>query len=836
MSEVVARLLGGATSIGAEGFQGMDTRYLKKAAGMVSFALLMLTSGGALASDAEAPNPFAPATVHKESVGERWRHSFHDIRTTWDKYFETYAKDLDGFESADFFKVRATPVHYLERKIQFNIYMGRPAQYFRPFLTPFTSDQYTNFTAWGYGTELWTKEGRTSVHPFFYVDRRKIKLADKISALPAYAPYRVWAIVRSTTENLPWFEVQNIEAIPETPLTESTLRHIELGSSQLAKKRFDLAARSLEAAVKAQLPVSAEVKVYTQLGQAYSELRNYSHARNALVNAILRDNKNVANLVLLARTDLKLQKADEAKQAAEAAIALEPANALAYAELGLALAWLDDIKGAYKALDHAQILGRNQLPEAFRNRAMVALREGKLTAARDELNQAVILRPTDVDLKLELGDVYVQLKEIDKAKLEFSQARDLAAQRAEPYYKLASVLKVQADELQAAGKGDDAKKLYEEALESVKQSILRDDSYGQAYTLRSELLRALGRPEESAPSAPKAEAPGQPLPSPTQTGASQPEQTPQTLEYKEYELSFHKAQIHGDFAAMERLTRDTIAATPSGLLYSRLGLILATKPNADLNGSVAAYQEAVRRAPDRGHDWAALGNLQLRFQKNPAEAETSLSRAVQLDSTNGLAWSDLALAKRQIGNNDGAILAAEQAARNGGLVEAMLTGAQARMDRGGADDVAASLEMANKATASATNPRDIALAHSVAATALMRQGKIDEAIASFAKADSTLRDNNAEHLLGYGLALLAKGDNAGQEKLKAAIEMSRNSASADRVAQNVLSGAETALRGTNKSNPTAIPVSNDSKTPAPAKGAPVIEENEPLPVVVPGNR
>jgi len=111
----------------------------------------------------------------------------------------------------------------------------------------------------------------------------------------------------------------------------------------------------------------------------------------------MRDKRNIEALILLARADLRLDKPDEAKQAAEAAIAIEPNNALAHAELGLALAMTDDVRGGYRELDVAQKLARNQLPEAHRNRAVIAMREGKLSVAENELKQAVLFRPTDVN-------------------------------------------------------------------------------------------------------------------------------------------------------------------------------------------------------------------------------------------------------------------------------------------------------------------------------------------------------------------------------------------------------------------------------------------------------
>jgi tetratricopeptide (TPR) repeat protein len=796
----------------------MDTRYFKKTAGVLGTALLMFAANNAQASDADLPSPFAPVTAHKESLGERWRHPFHDIRTTWDKYFETYAKDLDGYEPATLDKIRATPKHYLDRKFHFDVYMGRPGQYYRPFLTPFTDFNHINFTAWPYGAELWTKEGRNSIHPFLYVDRVHKELCDKVTSLPAYAPYRVWGTVRSTTENTAWIEIQNIEAIPETPLTESTLRAMELGASQLSKKRFALAAQSLSAAVQLQMPVSTELKAYGMLARANMEMRDYGAARNALVNAIIRDRDNAANLVLLARADLKMQKADEAREAAEAAIKIEPSNALAYAELGLALAWLDDMPGAYKALDFAQVLGRNQLPEAFRNRAMVALRENNPEMARDELNQAVILRPTDVDLKLELGDVYISLKDLDKAKLEFSQARDLEPERAEPHYKVAVVGKAMGDELKAAGKAAEAKAAYEEALGSVRDAITRDKKFGAAYMLRSELLRELGMPEE-------------PIPAGVVSSAK-------PLDAQTYEVSYQQAELRGDFTGMIQLTREAISARPDSMLFSRLGSLLASQPEPDLNGAAAAYAEAVRLSPERAKDWASLGAIQLRANRNPMSAEASLSQAVKLDPTNGFALYDLACAQRMLGNPAAALQSATLSLSNGGPTASAVLAAQSHLDLGTPEDLSAALAMAAKAHESAATDTEKAQCDSITATALMRQAKIDEALPLFEKADPVLGAIDPEHDLAYGLALLTKGESAtAQQKLKTAMGLAQINKDSDKVAMNVYTGAEAALRGSEKGAPSALPVSNDpSIKPVQTKGAPVIEDSEPLPVVVPGER
>ncbi|MGD0091524.1 MAG: tetratricopeptide repeat protein [Planctomycetota bacterium] len=454
---------------------------------------------------AEAPDPFTPVPVHTETMMGKWRHAFHHVRTTWEESFRVVPDEMAGYEPTTLEKVKTDLLYNLERKIQVDIVYGKAGSFFRPFSTPFHKDTYVNFTGWSYGAAIWEKAVRGDVLPSFYIDRQKSDgsplttrndLVDKVQALPMFTPLHLWAIVRATGDNLPYIEVIKAEVIPETALTTETLRHIELGYIELNKRRYDMAALAFEGALKLQLPVNAEEKVYGMLGKAYFEQRLFSGARNALVNAILRDEHDVNNLVLLARADLRLDKAGEAREAAERAVGIEPANGAAHAELGLALALLGDPRAGCKELDAAQKLTPN-LADANRNRAVVFAHEGKLELARDELKQAIIARPTEVDYKIELGDIYITLGNLDLAKTEFTQGRELAPQRPEPYYKVAVVAKKLGDAAKKDGKEDAAKKAYEEALENVKGAISKDDQFTPAYGLEAEILRALGRSEEA---------------------------------------------------------------------------------------------------------------------------------------------------------------------------------------------------------------------------------------------------------------------------------------------------------------------------------------------------
>lgn len=467
--------------------------------------LLLLSAGPRIlpaaeevAAAKEAPNPFKQLPAREENIAAKGRHVLDHARDTWEGYFNIVPDELKGFEPDTLEKVKADPIFHVDRKIQCNIYMGKQGSFYRPFTSPFSKDIHANFTGWAYGAEIWNKDVRADVHPLFYIDRRSKDLVDKIAALPEYTPLHVWVIVRSASDNAAYIEVLKAEVIPESPLTEAALRHLELGAIELNKKHYDLAAQALEGALKLELAVNVEAKVYGMLGKAYYEQRLFTAARNALVEAILRNGSEVNNLLLLSRTDLRLNKAGEAREAGERLVALDPANAAGHAELGLALALKGDSRAGYKELDIAQKLAHNLLPEANRNRAVLLAREGKLEQACDELKQAIITRPTDVDFKLELGDLEIALGKLDLARTEFTQARELAPQRPETHYKLALVVKKQADAAKKEGKEDEAKKLYEEALGYAKTATSKDDQFAPAFGLEAELLRAV-KPKKGPP-------------------------------------------------------------------------------------------------------------------------------------------------------------------------------------------------------------------------------------------------------------------------------------------------------------------------------------------------
>lgn len=466
---------------------------------MLGLALAIVFSvAGSDEPGTEIQSPFIKPCIYQESLRAQWRHTFQHMRTTWDKYFEVYPKELANFDPTTLDKVRTEPAFFLDHNIQIDVYWGKDGSIYRPFTAPFHEEGYMNFSAWAYGTELWTKEGRESIHLLFYLDRRKKELAEKLLHIPMYTPVHLWIQERSRSENTPWFEIKGAEIIPETALRETTLRHLELGAKQLSRKRYDLAAQAFENALKLQLPVVAETRAWALLGRACYELRLFTNARNAFAEALIRDGTNVTTLIYMARADEYIEHYDEAKEAAERAVTLAPGNPEARAELGLALAMLGDERAGFRELEFAQKLApRNQLPEANRNRAVIFIKQGKFELAKQELSQAVILRAADPAMHMELGDVLLTMKQLEDAKREFAFAKDLSPNRPEPYFKYAVVARLQGDAAKKDNKPEDAKKIYTEALDNVRNALKYDDANQDARTLELDLLKELGRENEA---------------------------------------------------------------------------------------------------------------------------------------------------------------------------------------------------------------------------------------------------------------------------------------------------------------------------------------------------
>jgi Flp pilus assembly protein TadD len=756
-----------------------------------------------------SPNLFLPVTLEKPGKGEVMRRPFHIMRTNWDDYFKVWPKPREDHQATTLAKLRASPRSFLHRKVEFDIFMYEHGSFFRPFVAHFHSDTHFNFGAWTHGADIWNKPQRKDVFPFLYIDLRDDKIIRKVEAIPMYAGVHLWGTVDVVSEGYPWITVTDVEVLKEPRLTEASLRDLELAFIRVEKKDWVLATTALRAALNEQLPLAARFKVQEALAKCLMEQGLYASARETLieglqlyggpriqlVDALRRDIGCTRFLVLLAQTDLKLELNEEARTAGELAVRFEPSNPLPHVLAGLALAKLGDIREGLKEVDVGQRLApEGKYLEARRCRAQIFALQGNWEGAKAEVDQALLLRPNDPSLHLELGDVLMAQKNYAQAQKEYDLvSTSLAPDRAEPYVKQAQAFRALGDAALAANKKDEAAGFYAQALEKVKAGHQKEDLYAPAYAFHAELLRAVDKKAEAAAVLEQAD----------QAGAKS---------FALQQMLYEQARAQGDWEKMERASmRMVLLRSEDASLHARLADVRTYRPAPDYAGAESEYVVVTNLEPGNVNAWSKLAFVRNRLAMW-APAATAAQQAVALDSGNYSGWTELAIARRQLGERDGAVAAAEQAFALQNTVASRINLATSYMDRDGKGDAAVALPLAKLAASEAQTEAEKAAAQSVLGAALLQANGLKEALGALRAADAVLGEDAWQNLWA-GRALLRSGDAAGA---KARFEKATRLAGAKSspLMERIYKEAEKGLKEAEKAKPAPAPKAEAPEKPA----------------------
>ena len=755
-----------------------------------------------------SPNPFLPATLEEPCKGEVMRRPFHIMRTTWDDYFKVWPKPREDHEATTLGKLRASPRSFLHRKVEFDVFLYEHGSFFRPFVAHFHGDTHYNFGAWAHGAEIWNKQQRMDVFPFLYIDLRNDKIIRKVEAIPMYAGVHLWGTVDVVSEGYPWISVTDVEVLKEPRLTEASLRDLELAFARMEKKDWVLAETTLRAALNEALPLMTQFKVLEALGKSLMEqglyvsaretlvegLRLYGGPRIQLVDALRRDIGCTRFLVLLAQTDLKLELDEEARTAAELAVRFEPSNPLPHVLAGLAMAKLGDIRGGLKEVDVGQRLApEGKYLEARRCRAQIYALQGNWEGAKTEVDQAILLRPNDPSLHLDLGDVFMAQKNYAQAQKEYELvSATLAPDRPEPYAKQAQAFRAMADAALAAGKKDEAAGFYAQALEKVKLCHQKDDLYTPAYAFHAELLRAIDKKAEATAVLEQA----------GQAGAKS---------FAMQQMLYDQARAQSDWEGMEKACMRMLPLRPEDAsLHTRLADVRTYRPSPDYAGAESEYVLVTNLEPRNVNAWSKLAFVRNRLAMW-APAATAAQQAVALDSNNYNGWTELAIARRQLGEADGSVAAAEQAFALQNTVASRINLATAYMDRDGKGDAAAALPLAKLAASEAQTDAEKAAANSVFGAALSQANGIKEALDALRAADAVLGEDAWQNLWA-GRALLVSGDAASaRARFEKAIRLA--GARSCPLMERIYKDAEKGLKDAEKAKPAPKPKEEKSEKP-----------------------
>ncbi|MCX7805022.1 MAG: tetratricopeptide repeat protein, partial [Planctomycetota bacterium] len=435
------------------------------------FAAATLAGLAGIGAYAEAGVAGSRETAQESKVEYKTWSCFNcgEMGRAWKRFFvEEFRRGKplpEGYDKVDLALLRQRPRFYQDRKVQFPIYFAGKGSFYQPYFSPFSADTHVNFCGWSYGAQLWTKADRADVFPFLYMERKNTELAAELDRIPKYAPLMVYGRIVQVSGGQPWIAVDEFRRIKEAVHSDLALRQVELGIKRIEKENdHALAAQAFEAAIEEGLPPMSEAKIQGYLGKSYVHLRRYAEARKALESALSRDPDNPELLLLLARTYIRLDKPDLARDVAEAALRLQPSNPYVRADLGLAIALCGEPREGLKECSAALRLNP-KLPEALFNRAKIYRMMKRYEEAIEDLIQAVLLRPNDMEFHLELGDIeLVEMKRPDKALDEYENVITVAKDRPEGYTRKASVLWTHKKEAKTA-------------IEMLKQAVKVDETY-----------------------------------------------------------------------------------------------------------------------------------------------------------------------------------------------------------------------------------------------------------------------------------------------------------------------------------------------------------------------
>lgn len=224
------------------------------------------------------------------------------------------------------------------------------------------------------------------------------------------------------------------------------------------------------------------------IGSDYLLLEDSANADAWLAKAYEAEPNNSLTLYLWGRAAYNRQHFEEAIRHFEACLQLEPNDAKALGQLGLAYQRLGKTDEAITAYRRAIALRGSALqgsamevsaPEDAATRidlGSLLVENGKAEEAAPVLTEAVRLVPGDMRAHRELGKAYLRIGELDKARLELEAARQIDAQNAPTHFLLSQVYN-------RLGRQSEAQRENEAYATLSKQGSAPDDPVREARVL-----------------------------------------------------------------------------------------------------------------------------------------------------------------------------------------------------------------------------------------------------------------------------------------------------------------------------------------------------------------
>ncbi len=196
-------------------------------------------------------------------------------------------------------------------------------------------------------------------------------------------------------------------------------------------------------AARYRSPTAAE---FEAVASDYVLLKDYQDAARWFAKAIELNPKDALGWYYLGRTKYNLNQFEEAIGAFRETLKLEPKNVKASDNLGLSCEGLnrtEEAIGAYRNAIAWQTDSALKDSGPFLDLGTLLVEQGQANEALPDLLQAAQISPADYRVRRQLGKAYIQLHDLEKARIELERAAELAPQNAPVHFMLGQVYRKQ---------------------------------------------------------------------------------------------------------------------------------------------------------------------------------------------------------------------------------------------------------------------------------------------------------------------------------------------------------------------------------------------------------
>ena len=219
--------------------------------------------------------------------------------------------------------------------------------------------------------------------------------------------------------------------------------HFLLGYVLFKKQDAKASLEEYTEGAKYQVPRSADLEV---VASDYVLLKDYPDADKWFTKAVEWNPTDILGWYYLGRTKYNENRFEEAVQAFQQCLKLDPRNVKAEDNLGLSYEGLnrtEDALAAYRTAIEWQRDAAVKNPEPFLNLGSLLVDRERAAEGLPHLLEAVRLSPDDYRTHRQLGKAYTRLDQLEKARAELERAVELAPQNAPVHFMLAQVYRKQ---------------------------------------------------------------------------------------------------------------------------------------------------------------------------------------------------------------------------------------------------------------------------------------------------------------------------------------------------------------------------------------------------------